>query len=187
MCANLLGSTRHRSQYVLPLATEKLPIDAMIRYVLLIAPLGCEHELQYVDERINGEALKPDGQVLSNVWQTVTPVILDGYSKKSKSDQPQAIARQTVKLLCKTLMRAGIETPCEFTWQSIPYLKNCLSAHNYDRNGRPTGYHRAAHLWHFSTVHVRLTFTHPVPGPITIGASRHCGFGLFARQFAIGG
>jgi CRISPR-associated protein Csb2 len=65
-------------------------------------------------------------------------------------------------------------------WQSIPFLKNCLSAHKYDRDGRHTGYHRPAHLKDLTAVHVRLTFEHPVPGPLTIGAGRHCGFGLFA-------
>ena len=188
--------------------------DALIRNVLLIAPLGRERELEYVSERLNGEELKPDDQIrsigiekpspipqaillnrftpprgkfiancylgASNIWQTVTPVILDGYNKKSKSDKPAAIARQTEKLIRKALVRAGIETPCEFTWQSFPFLKNCLSAHKYGRDGRHIGYHRPAHLKSLTAVHVRLTFTHPVPGPITIGAGRYCGFGLFA-------
>ena len=193
--------------------------DALIRNVLLIAPLGRERELEYVSERLNGEELKPDDEIrsigiekpspnqqavflnrltpppgkfiancylgTSNIWQTVTPVILDGHNKKSKSDKPAAIARQTEKLIRKALMRASTETPCEFTWQSLPFLKNCLSAHKYDRNGRHTGYHRPMHLKSLTAVHVRLTFTHPVPGPITIGAGRHCGFGLFAIDSSI--
>lgn len=190
--------------------------DAIIRNVMLIAPLGCEHELEYVAERLNGEQLKPEEQIRSiglensspipgtiflnrftppcgkfirecylttgKVWQTVTPVILDGHNKKSKSDKPEAIARETEKLILKALARAGIETPCSFSWQSYPYLKHCLSAHKYDRNGRHTGYHRPKHLDHLTAVHVRLTFTHPVTGPITIGAGRHCGLGLMAIE-----
>ncbi len=116
----------------------------------------------------------------SKVWQTVTPVVLDGHNKKSKSDRPDAIARETEKLISKALARAGIETPCSFTWQSYPYLKHCLSAHKYDRNGRHAGYHRPKHLDHLTAVHVRLNFTHAVTGPITIGAGRHCGLGLMA-------
>jgi CRISPR-associated protein Csb2 len=116
----------------------------------------------------------------SKVWQTVTPVILDGHNKKSKNDKPEAIARETEKLICKALQRAGIETPCEFIWQSIPFFKNCLSAHKYDRDGRHTGYHRPSHLKDLTAVHVKLIFTHSVPGPITLGAGRHCGFGLMA-------
>jgi CRISPR-associated protein Csb2 len=189
--------------------------DAMIRNVMLIAPLGCERELEYVAQRLDGEQLQPEEQVrsiglekstpipgliflsrftpppgkfidrcylgTSHVWRTVTPVVLDGHNKKS-SKNPEAIARETEKLICKALRRAGIETPCTFTWQSLPFLKNCLSAHKYDRNGRHTGYHRPAHLKDLTAVHVRLTFTHPVSGPITLGAGRHCGFGLFAAE-----
>ena len=182
--------------------------DAMIRNVMLIAPLGMDHELAYLAERLNGEFLNPEGvpescesdskpqisepiELLkfnpparkfiatrylgtSKVWQTVTPVILPGHN----DHKPQ----KTVKLIERALQQSGIETPCEFNWQSIPFLKNCLSAHKYDRHGRHTGYHRPAHLKHLTAVHVRLTFTHSVPGPITIGAGRHCGFGLFAAD-----
>jgi CRISPR-associated protein Csb2 len=188
--------------------------DALIRNVMVIAPLGMERELAHLAERLNGEVLEPEyhadfcaadsapsifGRIelqkfnppsgkfirecylnTSTVWQTVTPVILDGHNKKSKSDKLEAIARETEKLIRKALSRAGIETPCSFTWQSYPYLKHCLSAHKYDRNGRHSGYHRPKHLDHLTAVHVSLTFTHPVSGPITIGAGRHCGLGLMA-------
>ncbi len=104
------------------------------------------------------------------VWQTVTPVILPGHNDKKEA--------KTIRLIQTALQQSGIETPCEFTWQTIPFLKNCLSAHKYDCNGRHTGYHRPAHLKDLTAIHVRLVFDHPVPGPITLGAGRHCGFGL---------
>lgn len=188
--------------------------DAIVRNVMLIAPLGMERELRYLAERLEGQTLKPEGESddygsdsmpasgfqaelrgfkpqkgkfidthylgTSRVWQTVTPVILDGHNKKSKSDKPAAIARATEKLIGKALQRAGIETPCEFTWQAQPFYKNCLSAHKYDRDGRHTGYHRPKRLKDLTAVHVRLKFEHPVPGPVVIGAGRHCGFGLMA-------
>jgi CRISPR-associated protein Csb2 len=180
--------------------------DAMIRNVMIVAPLGMERELNYLAEQLNGQTLEPEGEVesqktdskpdvskrvelhrftppsgkfiadrylgSSRVWHTVTPVILDGHNDKK--------AEKTIKLIQAALERAGIEAPCEFTWQSIPFLKNCLSAHKYDRDGRHTGYHRPAHLKDLTAVHVRLTFDYHVPGPLTIGAGRHCGFGLFA-------
>jgi CRISPR-associated protein Csb2 len=188
--------------------------DAMIRNVMIVAPLGMERELEYLAERLDGVLLTPEGDAgicdsdskpslaqrielqhfhpparrfiancylsTSKTWHTVTPVILDGHTKKSKSDKPEAIARETAKLICKALTRAGIETSCEFTWQAVPFLKNCLSAHKYDRHGRHTGYHRPSHLKDLTGVHVRLVFASPVPGPITLGAGRHCGLGLFA-------
>jgi CRISPR-associated protein Csb2 len=99
-------------------------------------------------------------------------VILPGHNDKK--------AAKSVRLIQVALRQAGIETPCEFTWQSNPFFKNCLSAHKYDRDGRHTGYHRPAHLKDLTAVHVSLTFEHPVPGPIVLGAGRHCGFGLMA-------
>ncbi len=188
--------------------------DGMIRNIMLIAPAGCERELEFVAERIDGERLTPEdyrdsgetaaqaprtapdsiarfkpppGKFIkacylatSSDWHTVTPVILDGHSRKSKGDKLQVVAERTAHLITAALQRAGIETPCKFTWQSIPFLKNCLSAHKYDRDGRHTGYHRPAHLQTMTAVHLSLTFDHPVPGPITLGAGRHCGFGLFS-------
>lgn len=189
--------------------------DALIRNIMLIAPVGCERDLEYVATRIDGELLQPEPQrqcaweqhcrpptfenvrlervtpprgrfidtrylASSHVWESVTPVILDGHNDKKDA--------KTIKLIQLALERAGIETPCEFTWQSIPFLKNCLSAHKYDSDGRPTGYHRPQHLKDRTAVHVKLWFhdgteqNRPiaVPGPITLGAGRHCGFGLMA-------
>ena len=182
--------------------------DGIIRNFMLIAPLGMDREIAYLAERIDGQPLKPVGEFedcksdsspadayraelrlftpsknkfidtcylgTSRTWCSVTPVILDGHNDK----KPE----KTIKLIQTVLQRAGIETPCEFTWQSLPFLKNCLSAHKYDRSGRHTGYHRPSHLKDLTAVHVRLTFTHPVPGPITLGAGRHCGFGIFAAE-----
>lgn len=209
------STDEHRQFSYVPLASiGHEHADALIRNVMIIAPMGMDRELAYLAERLNGEILKPEGEFescdadskpvipqrielrkftppkgrfidtcylgTSRVWHTVTPMILDGHNKKSKTDKPEQIARQTEKLIRKALQRAGIETPCEFTWQSIPFLKNCLSSHKYDRDGRHTGYHRPKHLKDLTAMHVRLTFTNPIPGPLAIGAGRHCGLGIFA-------
>jgi len=215
VCGHQKEGEQHRQISYVPLPSiGHEHADAEIRNVMLITPLGFERELEFVAEQLNGEELKPEGQIhptdsehslpipgpmfldrftpprgkfiatrylgTSNVWQTVTPVILDGHNKKTKSDKPEAVARETEKLICKALHRAGIETPCKFTWQSFPYLKNCLSAHKYDRHGRHAGYHRPKHLKELTAMHIRITFDYPVHGPLTIGAGRHCGFGLLA-------
>jgi CRISPR-associated protein Csb2 len=204
--------------------------DAMIRNVMIVAPLGMERELNYLAERLDGQVLDPEGNAelcetdsvpgasrlvqlekftppqgkfidscylgSSSVWETVTPVILDGSNRKSKSDKADAIARLTVILIRKALARAGIEAPCEFTWQSLPFFKNALSAHKYDTQGRRPVYFRPTYLKGNSAVHLRIRFGHrevssdpksawipaivPVAGPLMLGAGRHCGFGLLA-------
>ncbi|MBX7073813.1 MAG: type I-U CRISPR-associated protein Cas5/Cas6 [Pirellulales bacterium] len=180
--------------------------DGLIRNVMIVAPPGMERELEYLAERLNGELLTPedyrpsdengslpptDGPIelqrftppakkfiascylgASPTWRTVTPVILPGHNDKK--------AQKTEKLIQKALQQSGLTAPCEFSWQSAPFLKNCLSAHKYDRDGRHTGYHRPAHLRGLTAVHMQLHFAEPVLGPITLGAGRHCGFGLFA-------
>lgn len=190
--------------------------DAMIRLVMLIAPVGHEDQLDFVATRIDRGTLTPErdpddddnhthpaptghphfiesfrpprGRFVdtcylcpngSRTWHSITPVILDGHNDKKDS--------KTIKLIQAALQRAGIETPCEFTWQSLPFIRHGLSAHKYRLDPsapggkRAVGYHYPEHLKDRSVVHLRITFDRPVPGPITIGAGRHCGFGLFAN------
>jgi CRISPR-associated protein Csb2 len=193
--------------------------DALIRNVMLVAPIGMDQELARVVRAIDGRVLiserdegedsyeaesvvppnyraelqsfkPPKDRFIAKcylgsscVWETVTPMILDEHAKKvdRKNEETGKIEKvwNHDELICKALKRAGIETPCRFTWQSIPFLKNCLSAHRYDREKRPTGYYRPKRLDGKTAVHVRITFDHPVPGPITLGAGRHCGLGTF--------
>lgn len=126
----------------------------------------------------------------SPVWETVTPIILDEHAKKVNRKHEATGKIEKVwnhdELICKALKRAGIETPCRFTWQSIPFVRNCLTAHKYIRDEhakdgkRRIGYYLPKRYDGKTVVHVRITFDHPVPGPITLGAGRHCGFGLMA-------
>jgi CRISPR-associated protein Csb2 len=57
-----------------------------------------------------------------------------------------------------------------------------LSAHKYDRKRQPTGYIRPDHLLTQTAVHLTLQFNDEleVPGPLMIGAGRHCGLGVMA-------
>ena len=191
--------------------------DAMIRNVMIVAPLGMDRELEYLAGRLSGEFLTPEGYTetctgdskallsgrielqrfnpptgkfiascylaVADMWQSVTPVILPGHN----DHKPE----KTKKLIQRALKQSGIFTPCEFTWQSLPFFKNTLSAHKHDAQGKRTGYFRPPYLDGNSAVHLRLRFGRReatrdlestwvpavVAGPIMIGAGRHCGFG----------
>jgi CRISPR-associated protein Csb2 len=190
----------HRQLSYVPLPSirppSEVPTGPAVRRILIIAPLADEKLLDHVARRLAGNVLEPEDQnefaphgpplLLpikgdsvtrlytrpANVWASVTPVILPGHD----DHKPQ----KTSKLIGKTLAQSGVSQPCEFEWSAFSRWPKSLSAHKYDRSGRHTGYHRPAHLRDLTAVHVRLTFEHPVPGPLAIGAGRHCGFGLMA-------
>ena len=190
----------------------------MIRRVMIVAPFEYDAQLRHLAEQLDGvfltpersssndgscesdstptsetratlHRIRPDGVARcylgqANTWQSVTPVILPSHNDHK--------AVKTIKLIHEALQQSGIESPCEFTWQAIPFFKNSLSAHKYDRNGRDLGYHRPRYLTNLTAAHVQLQFGHRehaenpesgwipenVVGPLTIGAGRHCGFGL---------
>lgn len=171
--------------------------DGMIRRVLIAEPFGGDgRHAAWAQRRLLGQPLIDDNGnqrgVLMNLWRnssrgivrlytqpattwaTVTPVILPGHD-----DHKPEKAR---KLIEKALRQSGIDQPCEFEWSAFSRFPKSLSAHKYDRNGRLTGYVRPNHLLSQTAVHMTLRFKDglKMPGPIAIGAGRHCGFGLFA-------
>lgn len=127
-------------------------------------------------------------------WASVTPVILPGHD----DHKPE----KTRKLILKALAQSGIDQPCEFDWSPYSRFRKMLGAPKYVRDAsapggkRPVNYIRPDHLLEQTAVHLTLRFGHrenpedsgslwipadpPVPGPLTIGAGRHCGFGLMA-------
>jgi CRISPR-associated protein Csb2 len=187
------GQVEHRQLSYVPLPSiGHEHADAMIRRVMITAPFGCEGELRHLADQLDGEYLQPEGEAekpaldrllfddgvtrqyagSSKIWASVTPVILPGHDDH-KPDK-------TSKLIERALVQSGIEQGCQYTWGSVPNFHNCLTASKYDLNGRRIGYFRPDHLSGLTAVHIRITFEHPVAGPLAIGAGRHCGLGVLA-------
>ena len=187
----------HRQFSYLPLPSMgHRHADHKVRRVMIAAPVGDDRLLQHLVRRLNGQQLKPTAQTRldstptlvrvqhdkvvrfytqsANVWASVTPVILPGHDDH-KPDK-------TRKLIEKALAQSGIEQPCEFEWSAFSQFPKSLSAHKYGRNRRPVGYFRPSHLLSQTAVHLKLRFHNglQVPGPLVIGAGRHCGLGVFA-------
>lgn len=172
--------------------------DPGVRRVMVVAPVGDDEILDHLARQLDGCQLVPErpeqlrGPVFLSgahrdavidrytqpcrTWASFTPVILPGHDDR----KPE----KTRKLILKALEQSGIDQPCEFEWGSFSYFGRSYSAHKYVRDDqakdgrRAIGYIRPAYLLQLSAVHLRLNFEHPVPGPLTIGAGRHCGFGL---------
>jgi CRISPR-associated protein Csb2 len=191
-------AVEHRQFSYLPLASiGHTYTDFSVRRVMIVAPLGDDRFLEHLAIRLNGQQLIPTPETKlshpptlvrvrrdkvaafytqpANAWASVTPVILPGHNDH-KPDK-------TRKLIEKALAQSSIEQPCEFEWSPFSLFIKSLSAHKYDHEKRQIGYIRPSHLLTQTAVHVTLRFSAgiKVPGPVTIGAGRHCGFGIFAR------
>jgi CRISPR-associated protein Csb2 len=104
----------------------------------------------------------------------VVPVILPGHDDRS--------GVKTRKLIERALEQSGVSGRCEFEWSAFSRFRKSLSAHKYGRDKRPAGYLRPDHLLTMTAVHLTLKFPFAVPGPMAIGAGRHCGFGVMGAQ-----
>jgi CRISPR-associated protein Csb2 len=178
-----------------PLPSTGTPhTDPGVRRVMIVGPVGDEPIIEHLARQLDGTQLRPQkpedlrGPVFlqfvkrdniarfytddSRQWASFTPVILPGHD-----DHKPEKAR---KLIEKALAQSGIDMPCTFEWSGFSQFPKSYSAHKYDKAKRPAGYIRPDHLLNQTAVHLRLTFDDPVPGPLTIGAGRHCGFGLMA-------
>jgi CRISPR-associated protein Csb2 len=191
------GEEAHRQFSYLPLPSiGGAHTDPDVRRVMIAAPLGDDRMLVHLARFLAGQRLIPADRTRldelptlvrirndnvaskylasANTWASVTPVILPGHNDH-KPDK-------TRKLIEKALQQSGIDLPCEFEWSAFSEFPKSLSAHKYDRDKRPTGYIRPNHLLSQTAVHLKLRFNDgvKVPGPLAIGAGRHCGLGLMA-------
>ncbi|MFN0198912.1 MAG: type I-U CRISPR-associated protein Csb2 [Planctomycetaceae bacterium] len=192
------NSNEHRQFSYIPLPSiGHVHTDPSVRRVMIVAPLGDDRFLHHLARRLDGEQLQPTPQtnldhpptlvqtrndtVASHYtraavnWASVTPVILPGHNDHKPA--------KTLKLIQKALAQSGIEQACEFEWSSHSRFPKSLSAHKYVvREGakRPVGYLRPDHLLSQTAVHLTLRLMEKIPGPLAIGAGRHCGLGLFA-------
>jgi CRISPR-associated protein Csb2 len=169
--------------------------DPGIRRVMIMAPIGDDHLLDYIARRIGGMALEPLGDEFggqeppmlvpvkhdsiarlyagsAKVWHSFTPVILPGHDDHNLDKRHSLIE--------KALRQAGIDQACEFEASAFSRFRKSYSAHKYGRDKRPQGYIRPDYLLSQTAVHLTLRFQEEVPGPIVLGAGRHVGLGLFA-------
>ncbi len=193
------GDPRHRQFSYLPLPSiGHQHADQLVRRVMICAPPGENSWLEHLAKRIAGHRLKPerrdafgkngpptlvhiqsDNMVRSytratNKWASVTPVILPGHDDRKPA--------KTRRLIGSALAQSGIRQHCEFEWSPFSHFRKSLSAHKYDKDKQPTGYIRPDHLMTLTAVHLKLRFKNELnfPGPLSIGAGRHCGLGIFA-------
>ena len=121
------------------------------------------------------------------VWATVTPVLMPGFNARGEAnfdywhiepegqldDATRGHSRKTHKLVLKMLASAGIDASFvqSVLLQRVPLWPNLPAASRYVR---PKSLRRRPMF------HARLTFKHPVAGPVALGDGRFRGLGTFA-------
>ena len=98
-------------------------------------------------------------------FYSITPVILPGHDSLNYT--------KAGKLFENAITQAGLnlEDLCSFELQKAPYFSG---AHH------PENYKKARHFKGFSAIHARVTFKKEICGPLSLGAGRFRGLGLFA-------
>lgn len=89
---------------------------------------------------------------------------------------------KTIRLIRKAFQQSGIEQTGDFTWNAGPNFPHCLTAHTYGSHGERVGYFRPEYLEGLTAVHLQITFQKAIPGPLSVGAGRHCGLGVLAAS-----
>ena len=194
-------SEPHRQFSYLPLPTlGSQHADQLVRRVMVTAPVGDDQVLNHLAMRLAGHQLQPlngnefgengppslvpvkhDRVIecytnLSNTWNSVTPVILPGHDDRKPA--------KTRRLIEAALEQSGVDQPCDFQWSAYSRFRKSLSAHKYGKDKKPAGYFRPDHLATQTAVHLSIHFKDDLqlPGPLAIGAGRHCGLGLMAHD-----
>ncbi len=172
----------------LPTINHKLHRAESIRRVLVAAPAGFEERIEWIRRRLPGAELiredhgTPAGLLnylptsdwvlrqytgSSQVWTTVTPVILPRHDKN--------VSANTKALLRLAFQQTGYSPDLlqrtEIDWRKVGFRAGVDHASRYlpPKN-----------LDHRPRYHVCVRFPVPIPGPVAIGAGRFRGFGLMA-------
>lgn len=184
------GQTPERFSY-LPLPTiGHEHVDGLIRRLLIAEPFGGDGtHAAWAQQRLLNEFLRdlagnergilldlwrPSSRAMVQryvgegvTWSTVTPVILPGYDdgKLPKAE----------KLFLKAFEQSGLplEVLREFVLRKAPFWPGSL---------HPRHYLRPDYLRHLPAWHAWIRLAEPISGPISVGAGRHCGLGVFARS-----
>ena len=106
----------------------------------------------------------------SDVWDTVTPLVLPGCGGRRPA--------KAEKLFIKAIQHAGYnpEALADYELRGVSFWPGAQMA---------TRFQRPEYLRDRSVYHARVRWRQPVSGPIAIGAGRHCGLGIFARSHGI--
>lgn len=126
----------------------------------------------------------------ATTWTTVTPVVLPGHDdpgrlrerlRKAPNSEEQKLAlerlaRRREALIRKALRQAGLGDELALSARIETGVGGFLAGVEH-----ASRYRVPQHLAKFPRLHVRLTWSRPVGGPLCIGSGRFSGLGLFVH------
>jgi CRISPR-associated protein Csb2 len=126
----------------------------------------------------------------ATTWTTVTPVVLPGHDdpgglrerlRKARDSEEQRralerLARRREALIRKALRQAGVGDGLALSARIETGVSGFLAGVEH-----ASRYRVPQHLAKFPRLHVRLTWSRPVRGPLCIGSGRFSGLGLFVH------
>lgn len=184
------GLTPPRFSY-LPLPTIGHPhADGMIRRMLIAEPHGGDgSQKKWAQQRMRGQTLHDnrgkERGILLDPWRRASPAILSRYVREAKNwstvtpivlpgfDDGEHFKAE--KLCVRSLAQAGlpIDAVSDIWLRKAPFWPGSL---------HPRLYCCPAYLRHLPAWHARFVFREAIPGPVAIGAGRHCGLGILAAD-----
>jgi len=106
-------------------------------------------------------------------WATVTPIAFDAHPKAKDS---KAAGEEIAAMIVAACNRIGLPSPDHVEISHVSFVSSgAPTAYEFPRLARKDGSLRRQ-------AHARITFPHPVVGPVLLGAGRYRGYGLMAPQ-----
>jgi CRISPR-associated protein Csb2 len=122
-------------------------------------------------------------------WSTVTPVLLPGFDdpdglRRKLHRRPTADAQQhLLERLHRRVLSLLREAWRQAGWPEVLLASTAVEYREAGfRPGVDLSRRYALPPLRFPRYHVRVTFPHPVRGPVVLGAGRYRGLGLFAAD-----
>ncbi|MGH3942704.1 MAG: type I-G CRISPR-associated protein Csb2 [Pseudonocardiaceae bacterium] len=115
-------------------------------------------------------------------WISVTPVALDRFVRALHHPTQHEVSDEQVRaIIARSCVRTGLPEPAEVVISPVGLTAAVPRATNgRSQRGRAFPRFVAAGSGELKqTVHVALTFSEKVRGPVLLGAGRYLGYGLF--------
>lgn len=113
----------------------------------------------------------------SNIWATVTPIVLDRHPKTERSKDRSSWATEVAAIIAESCLRQGLPEPVAIDVDKTSWFRGVPRAVAGKGSGYPLMPVKPGQN-NRQQVHAWIQFDQPVEGPLLLGAGRYRGYGL---------